>query len=309
VVIFPFANENYSKGPREKIWINADEETMGLPKVLIDKSSKIESFGEEASQTYNQKKQEDLLDNINILYVALTRAEEQLYVISQMQGKSKTTGEYPNNMATLFIKYLLSQNEFDENKLYYEFGTNEKLSVEKIISKNTKNITQLEATLNTKNIKIAQRESLMWNTNQQKAIEYGNIIHEILSFVKTENDIDLALTKAIENGLIISSQKEEIEKAIREIVTHQELSAFFSENHTVLNEKTVIQKEGGLVKPDKMVITNKNEMYLLDYKTGEIQTKYQQQLENYLNAVEKMGFKVTRKALVYIGETINVVNL
>jgi hypothetical protein len=25
--------------------------------------------------------------------------------------------------------------------------------------------------------------------------------------------------------------------------------------------------------------------------------------------VEKMGFKVTRKALVYIGETINVVNL
>jgi ATP-dependent exoDNAse (exonuclease V) beta subunit len=212
-------------------------------------------------------------------------------------------------MATLFIKYLLSQNEFDENKLYYEFGTNEKLSVEKIISKNTKNITQLEATLNPNNIKIAQRESLMWNTNQQKAIEYGNIIHEILSFVKTENDIDLALTKAIENGLIISSQKEEIEKAIREIVTHQELSAFFSENYTVLNEKTIIQKEGGLVKPDKMVITNKNEMYLLDYKTGEIQTKYQQQLENYQDAVEKMGFKVTRKALVYIGETINVVNL
>jgi ATP-dependent exoDNAse (exonuclease V) beta subunit len=204
---------------------------------------------------------------------------------------------------------LLSQNEFDENKLYYEFGTNEKLSVEKIISKNTKNITQLEATLNPNNIKIAQRESLMWNTNQQKAIEYGNIIHEILSFVKTENDIDLALTKAIENGLIISLQKEEIEKAIREIVTHQELSAFFSENYTVLNEKTIIQKDGGLVKPDKMVITNKNEMYLLDYKTGEIQTKYQQQLENYQNAVEKMGFKVTRKALVYIGETINVVNL
>jgi ATP-dependent exoDNAse (exonuclease V) beta subunit len=58
-----------------------------------------------------------------------------------------------------------------------------------------------------------------------------------------------------------------------------------------------------------MVITNKNEMYLLDYKTGEIQTKYQQQLENYQNVVEKMGFKVTRKALVYIGETINVVNL
>ncbi|MGL2962498.1 UvrD-helicase domain-containing protein [Flavobacterium sp. RSB2_4_14] len=309
VVIFPFANENYSKGPREKIWINADEQTMGLPKVLVDKSSKIESFGEEASQTYNQKKQEDLLDNINILYVALTRAEEQLYVISQMQAKSKTSGEYPNNMATLFIKFLQSKHQFDEDKLHYEFGANAKLSVEKIISKNTKCIPQLEATLNPKNIKIAQRESLMWNTTQQKAIEYGNIIHEILSFVKTENDIDLALTKAIENGLIISSQQEEVKKAIREIVMHHELSDFFSENNKILNEKTIIQKDGGLVKPDRMVITNKNEIYLLDYKTGENQAKYKQQLENYQNAIEKMGFKVTKKALVYIGETINVVNL
>jgi hypothetical protein len=37
-----------------------------------------------------------------------------------------------------------------------------------------------------KNIKIAQREALMWGTHQQEAIEYGNVIHEILSFVKTK---------------------------------------------------------------------------------------------------------------------------
>ena len=149
----------------------------------------------------------------------------------------------------------------------------------------------------------------MWNTKQQKAIEYGNILHEILSFIKTKDDIDLALIKAIENGMIVSSQKEEFLKTIHEIVNHQELALFFSREYKIVNEKTIIQKEGNLVKPDRMVLNNQNEIYLLDYKTGSHQTKYQYQLENYQNAVEKMGFKVTKKTLVYIGETLEVVNL
>jgi len=50
-------------------------------------------------------------------------------------------------------------------------------------------------------------------------------------------------------------------------------------------------------------------VYLLDYKTGVHNQKYQKQLENYQFAIEQMGFKVTKKSLVYIGEQVNVVNL
>ncbi len=307
VVIFPFAEENYSLGPKEKIWLNADEEQVGLPKVLVDKNNSVSTYGEAAVLVYSQKKQEELLDDINVLYVAMTRAEEQLHVISGMQTQNKE-GNYPNNMATFFIKFLEDQG-FDESKLQYEFGKAEKLSVTKEVKDQTETIPQLSAILNPKNIKIAQRESLMWNTKQQKAIEYGNILHEILSFIKTKDDIDLALTKAIENGLIVSSQKVEILDTIREIVNHQDLELFFSNEHKILNEKTIIQKEGNIVKPDRMVLTKQNEIYLLDYKTGSHQTKYQLQLENYQSAIEKMGFKVTKKALVYIGETLEVVNL
>ena len=307
VVIFPFAEEDYSKGPREKIWLNADEEITGLPKVLVDKSSKVEGYGEEASFVYQQKKQEELLDNINVLYVALTRAEEQLHIISGMQTRNNK-GEYPNNMATFFIKFLEDKG-FEESQLDYSFGKPEKLSLTKETVDETKTIPQLSETLNPKNIKIAQRESLMWNTKQQKAIEFGNVLHEILSFVKTKDDIDLALIKAIENGLIIRSQRGDVEKTIQEIINHPELESYFSSQNTVLNEKTIIQKEGNLVKPDRMVINHQQEIYLLDYKTGAHQAKYTTQLENYQNAIEKMGYKVTKKALVYIGETLEVVNL
>lgn len=93
------------------------------------------------------------------------------------------------------------------------------------------------------------------------------------------------------------------------MVNHPDLLSYFAIDNKILNEKTIIQKEGNLVKPDRMVITADQEIYLLDYKTGAHQAKYTAQLENYQNAIEKMGFKVTKKALVYIGESLEIVNL
>jgi ATP-dependent exoDNAse (exonuclease V) beta subunit len=306
VVIFPFAEQNYSQNLGDKIWIATDEEQIGLPKALVSKNKDVENFGEEASKVYSQKKEEDLLDNVNVLYVALTRAEEQLYVISGLVSEN-SKGELPNNMATFFIEFL--GNEFIEEQLEYEFGSDEKISTTKDAVSNTKTIPQLSETLNPKNIKIAQRESIMWNTKQQKAIEFGNIIHEILAFIKTKNDIDLAITKAIENGLIISSQKEEVLVTLSEIVNHKELTDYFSEEYKVMNEQTIIQKHENIVKPDRMSISKDKKVLLLDYKTGQHLPKHKTQLENYQKSIEDMGFKVEKKSLIYIGETIEVLHL
>ena len=308
VVIFPFAEEDYSRSPRSKLWLDANEEELGLPKALIDNSSAVEGYGEDASVVYNQKKQEELLDNVNVLYVALTRAEEQLYIISNMNLSKK--GEIPkNNMATFFINYLDNSSDFNIDKFEYEFGNPNKLSPRSEIVEKPVNIQLVAETLNPKNIKIAQREALMWGTHQQEAIEYGNVLHEILSFVKTKNDVPLAIQKAIENGLITINQEEIVRQTIAEIVNHQELEIYFLEGNRILNEQTIIQKEGRIVKPDRMVLTKNNEVLLLDYKTGIHNQKYRLQLEGYQNAIEKMGFKVSKKALIYIGETINIVNL
>jgi ATP-dependent exoDNAse (exonuclease V) beta subunit len=308
VVIIPFADEDYARKPKDKLWLDAEQETFGLPKVLIDNSGSVENFGKEAATVFQEKKQEELLDNINVLYVALTRAEEQLYVISQYIDPNKA-GQYPYHMASFFIEYLIGIEVYNPSILEYEFGNNAKLS--KVISVNdeTNTIPLIGQVLNPKNIKIAQREALMWGTHQQEAIEYGNIIHEILSLVKTVSDVDIAVLKAIETGLITTSQKELVLKSIQEIVNNKELESYFSEENEILNEQAIIQKEGKTIKPDRMVLTKNKEVYLLDYKTGTHNQKYQLQLENYQNAIEKMGLKVTKKALVYIGEKINVVNL
>jgi ATP-dependent exoDNAse (exonuclease V) beta subunit len=305
VVIMPFAEEDYSRKPKDKLWLNAEEATVGLPKVLIDNSSAVEGFGGDALELYTIKKQEELLDNINVLYVALTRAEEQLYIISSKNLSSK--GEVPkNNMCAFFVNYLLEQGVYKEEILEYEFGNSMKLSSEDKYEDSSKIIPSINEVLNPKNIKIAQREALMWGTHQQEAIAYGNVIHEILSFVKCKNDVDLAIVKAIEDGLIQLGQKEVVYQTIFEIVNHESLINHFAEGNRVLNEQTIIQKEGKIIKPDRMVITSDNNVFLIDYKTGAPNPKHQLQLTNYQNAIEEMGYKVVEKALIYIGEEVKV---
>ena len=149
----------------------------------------------------------------------------------------------------------------------------------------------------------------MWDTKQQKAIEYGNVLHEILSLIQYKDDLDLAITKSIESGLITAEQRGEVNKTLENVLNHSDLSAYFCSENKVLNERTIIQNDGNLLKPDRLVINTKKEVLLLDYKTGAKQSKYQKQLSDYQIAIEKMGYKVTKKALVFIGETMEVINL
>ncbi len=308
VVIMPFAEEDYSRKVRSKLWLDADDSEIELSKVLVDNTKAVENFSPEAAVVFNSKKQEELLDNINILYVALTRAEEQLYIISGMNLTAK--GEIcENNMSTFFINYLEMTGKFDTSKFDYEFGSPIKISENEKISQNPPSFPVVLSTLDPNNIRIAQRESLMWGTLQQEAIEYGNVVHEILSFINVESDIETAFQKALETGLISADQIEDVRTTIIQIISHPELSVFFDKDVKVLNERTIIRKFATPIKPDRIVVNSQNEVYLLDYKTGLHNPKYLQQLQTYEDAIVDMGFKVLKKALVYIGKSVNVVNL
>jgi hypothetical protein len=223
--------------------------------------------------------------------------------------KERKDGEFPNNMASFFIKYLMNKGIYDSEKSEYEFGNKTKLSPSHHSVDLVKAIPIVSEVLNPKNIKIAQREALMWGTHQQEAISYGNIIHEILAFVKDKSDVDLAVTKAIENGLITYDQTEKVLLTLREIVNHAELLVCFDGKNKILNEQTIVQKEGKILKPDRIVLTANKEAYLLDYKTGVSNVKYTRQIQEYQDAIEDLGYKVLKRALVYIGSEIDVVNL
>ena len=116
-------------------------------------------------------------------------------------------------------------------------------------------------------------------TNQPicQARYYGNVVHEILSLVKYQKDIEKAVEIALANGWIHFEQTETVTQTIQAIVSHPELMGYFEEGNQVFNEQAIIQNEGKTIKPDRMVLKGANEMLLLDYKTGVHNVKYQQQ--------------------------------
>jgi hypothetical protein len=266
---------------------------------IIEK--KDDSFSIGRSITVREGKDVCLIGTGTILPEILKGAD----IISSKNISSK--GEIPkNNMCAFFVNYLLEQGVYKEEILEYEFGNLMKLSSEDKHEDSSKIIPSVNEVLNPKNIKIAQREALMWGTHQQESIEYGNVIHEILSFVNTKNDVDLAITKALENGLIQLGQKEAVYQTILEIVNLESLINHFAEGNRVLNEQTIIQKEGKIMKPDRMVVTPDQKVYLLDYKTGVANSKYIEQLNDYQHAIEEIGYEVIEKVIVYIGAEVEV---
>jgi ATP-dependent exoDNAse (exonuclease V) beta subunit len=57
VVIMPFAEEDYSRKPKDKLWLDGEEMDFGLPKVTSDNSSAAEGFfGVEANQFMTKKR-------------------------------------------------------------------------------------------------------------------------------------------------------------------------------------------------------------------------------------------------------------
>jgi ATP-dependent exoDNAse (exonuclease V) beta subunit len=307
VVIFPFAEEDFSKKIKDKLWIPLEDSNIDLPKALINNKKEVESYGNEAKTIFQTKNQEEVLDTINVLYVALTRAEEQLYIISNKIVNKK--GEWvANNLSYYFFDFLQICEKYEAVKLEYEFGNPTRISANKGYEGKNNQIGIVTHKLNPKNIKIAQREALMWGTVQQDAINFGNILHEIMSFINTKDDVDFALKKATELGLITCSQNAIFKETINKIVNHKELIPFFEADLQVFNEQNIIKKDTKNSKPDRVVIKD-NLAYLLDYKTGEKNNKHKAQIEEYELALQEMNYMVAKKVIIYIGESIEIVTL
>ncbi|WP_410880967.1 UvrD-helicase domain-containing protein [Myroides sp. DW712] len=309
VVIFPFAEEDYDRSNRDKLWVEFDALDVGieLPKALVDAKKEVKDYGAYAEALYAEKEQEELLDNINVLYVALTRAEEQLYIITTRDLKAD--GEYKNNMSRFFIHYLRQQGLYQEEQFVYEFGQPERLSKQREGGTTQTKLIESVATLFDFNaIKIAEREALMWDTQVGEAIAYGNITHKIMSFIQTATDIDMAIERALEEGLIVASDKANFTQAIQQIVNHPDLQVFFAGGE-VYNERMIIGKNKNNLIPDRVVIQGEK-AYLLDYKTGKPEEKYVKQLEKYEESLQEMGYEVAKKVILYMGvDDLNIIHL
>ncbi|MFN3755430.1 MAG: UvrD-helicase domain-containing protein [Flavobacterium sp.] len=306
VVIFPFAEENYSISRKDKLWVTSEIDSE-VPKVLIDQKKAVEEYGEEAQTIYLEKREETLLDNINVIYVALTRAVEQLFIISSLNIKDGVPQK--NNMSEFFIGYLMKNDVFDINKLEYEFGNPERKSETSKASQEVSDLPVHQYTTSLENLKIATKEGMMWGSERQKAIDYGNLIHKIMSKITIGSEYKNVVATAIAEGFIPKELEDKVVLDVDRIINHPNLNRFFIESNTIYNEREIIVPTSGIYKPDRVEITKDNKAILIDYKTGTENKSHINQLTNYSDLLSQMGFEVSACYLVYLSDPIKIINV
>ncbi|CAM1342916.1 DNA helicase UvrD [Tenacibaculum aestuarii] len=306
VVIFPYDLDVYRQ-VNPKVWLDELPDNFdGFKELLVPFNKDLNYVNDRGSEIYQQQREELELDNFNLLYVALTRAVEQLHVITEKKISSKGE-ENTNFYSGVFINYLKAQNLWSDDQLEYTIGAPERVSE----SKKQNSETEIQETFistpwQEHNIQMLASASKLWDTEQGKAIEFGNLIHEMMAEVTTKEDINEVVLRYEQQGILPKEKTEEITKKIQQITNHPLLQDYFSDEVTVFNEREIVDVDGQIVIPDRLVFNQDNEVVIIDYKTGKPSKVYHQQLLRYARVLQTMNFKVQKKLLIYIDEEILV---
>ena len=306
VVIFPFAELDIYKELEPKEWMPMEASYAPFPNFLLNYNKDFESFGAEGASIFKDHQSKLELDNINLLYVALTRAVEQLYIV----GNASVPKNGVENLKTysgLLINYLKSLGRWEEGTLEYTFGTFENIGLPKPAKYPTVFQRQFISTPKEQlNVSMATNAGYLWDTTQKEAIEKGNLIHLLLSKIYTKVDIEITLNDFFNAGIISSAQSTALLSTLIATVSHPLLAPYFSSEVEVYNEREIMSSNGTIIIPDRLVVFKDLTAVIIDYKTGDPHEKNEAQLENYSEIIEEMGYRVSKKILVYINRNLQL---
>lgn len=304
VVIYPYDLDIY-KQINPKIWYEPlkKEDYTNFESALINYNTSLKETGKIGEYLYDSQRAKLELDNFNLLYVALTRAKEQLYIVSEQ----KKPFNEPKQYAQFFIDYLQTMSKWNDDESVYEFGNKKRVSKKgKPIINNIEQEHFISSPWQEHNITIVANS--IFKTDFEDARNYGTIIHEILATIYTASDIKNRISNFVNNGMIPLEKEKEVTALIERVVHHPKLKNYFTTDFIILNEREISTEDKLTLIPDRLNFKN-NEVTILDYKTGKAEKKHEYQINNYADILAKMGYKVVGKLLVYIGDVVLVLRI
>jgi len=302
IVIMPCANWGTEiKYGSDLIWVSSDHPPFNESSAFLVKAAKNLKMSH-FEVDYNEECALTRLDNINLLYVAFTRAIERLYVfVPEIQDWS-SYNIYKLIKDTLDGSIELNGNFTGENE--FELGER---TYHKMIDEPDDHSYKPEGFISTKyssNIIIKSAAGGLSIEKKKKLEESrnkGRIIHEALSLIKYPSDAEEAIKKLTIKGYITADNEEEILNELLEIFKMKEIKKWFSKEYEVKTESEMILPDGSLIKPDRVLIKGDNAV-IIDYKTGKELKEHREQVITYSKILNDMGFNNIEKYLFYVPE-------
>ena len=321
-VIIPYCDWTLEKYSDNIIWCKPDEAPFNdLPIAPIDYSPKM--MGSIYEKEYLHEHLQNTVDNLNLLYVAFTRAAKSLYVVGKRGAKNSRSALIELCLPLVAESMPEAQLEGMENNeaaIVFEYGTCQTSQPELPSQKNEKESSNpflqkseaISVSIRTYDSKVNFRQSNRSRDfiegedidQQRRYIQAGSILHEIFSTIQTEKDIPEALQRLQFEGILYDEEMtaERITSMLRKRLSDPRVASWFSPRWTLFNECTILSVEDGEVhehRPDR-VMTDGNEWIVVDFKFGHPDPEYHTQVRQYMDLLSSMGHQNIKGYLWYV---------
>ena len=305
-VILPFCEwELDSVWPLRRIWCSNHEAGFNeLEYAPLNYSSKLlhtvfkEDYLDEHLKAY--------IDNLNLLYVAFTRAKTELYVFPYTPSLNKD-GSVSSGDIGAFIYGVVKQMPVQDSRgeqSETDFYWGEK----QILATGTKKISQ-PLTLphypvwhpgDRISIKYRFKDYLDSEESKQHAISEGKLLHEIFKSVISAGDVEKAVRTACLSGLIQHHEFARYCTTVTGFLSTPQASEWFDPSWQVIAEKDILFPDGRKVRPDRVIFSN-GQLRIIDYKFGQgEESRYVKQVRFYCQTMREMGYTDVKGYIWYV---------
>ena len=252
---------------------------------------------------YKQEEQLQYVDAINTFYVAMTRAVKVLHTIAVKPAK-------PGSDFKCFADILFAFTQ--------TYGTEFGKMPTFLIPGLTRNL--LPITFRSYSLRGRMR-----STGTGAECLKGIVMHKILSDVTVASDLPSAVDRAVAAGLVEPAQAPAylslLQSKLEEVKDYhwfdeisplaplgrndKDVASIDSSDsrQTVLNEVGIIDSDGGLHRPDRVVIGPDGTVTVIDYKFGEDHPGYAAQVRRYCNLFRSLGYASVRGYLWFVSSS------
>ena len=315
-VIIPFCDWRLEMP--DVLWCKPTETPFdALPLAPIDYGA-TQMKGTIYERYYLDEHLQNIVDNLNLLYVAFTRAEHSLYVIGQRGAKSNRSALIESVLTNMKLEDSSLSGEGDiESELEFQYGT---LKAQTSDSSHQPSanvflqpITPVEIQLETFENKTEFRQSnksreFVEGDDEQQELSYikmGSVLHEIFSNIHTTDDIEGALRQLQHDGVLYDDEVTAAKLAamLQKRLNDKQVKDWFSNRWQLFNECSILrlneQEEVEERRPDR-VMTDGKETHVVDFKFGRSKPEYQEQVREYMHLLQQMGHPNVKGWLWYV---------
>ncbi len=312
-VLLPFCDWEIFPKKNPVVWCGAKEGLYDLELLPVKYSQKM--FDTVFREEYQKETVQSWADNLNLLYVAFTRAEHNLLILSKNKKKLESSDDIKK--VSDLLQFLVQKIDgfFDQDALHYQNGALDvRLKEEDNTSGNILK-TQPEA-IESDFVSEAFNpdKSIFKQSNKSREfvnpdlpskevyVLHGNIMHTLFSYIKTLEDIPSAVQKLVFDGIILPGEKEEYSQKVKNCITESQVEDWFSGKYKTYAECSVLVEENGEVitqRPDRVLFSDE-ETLIIDYKFGEPRPEHQKQMQRYARLLEQMNRKNIRTFIWYV---------